>query len=332
MTTAFYAFDECHVNFIDWIFVGVAIVRIAIQRPYDPVVALLKQRTQRFFEQMPKALGGDEEAVHQLRVSCRRLRVALLALSLKPGSRRIRNLRGQLRDMTRGAGLSRDLDVMLALFDRRVKDVGHNPDRTLLRRRLYAVRHRRRKSMAERLLDLDIAGVRRGLRALPSRFTAKTESVVERVRELSASEGETIIESLETLESRLDVERLHAIRRRARKMRYLAEILNALRHTETEAPVLMKNVQEKLGALRDANMLAEWLMQQARQSEDRARATEAAAAAKEARFFRSVVRRTHGEFVECRPQELIKRTLSLTGSAHDMYSNRTPSERSTTGR
>src|SRR5262245_48114862 len=76
---------------------------------------LLRAKVREVFRHLPKALSGDAEAVHQMRVAARRLRVALPLLSLRPDGRRVRRAVTLLRDLTRAAGASRDLDVMLEI-------------------------------------------------------------------------------------------------------------------------------------------------------------------------------------------------------------------------
>ncbi|PYQ20034.1 MAG: hypothetical protein DMF81_19925, partial [Acidobacteria bacterium] len=85
---------------------------------------MLKDRIRALFRQLPKALTGDEESIHQMRVAGRRLRVALPLLARKPHGRRVRRARRILRQLTRAGGTSRDMDVSLSLFEERVKKIG----------------------------------------------------------------------------------------------------------------------------------------------------------------------------------------------------------------
>ena len=52
--------------------------------PADRASPLLRERVRAVFKQLPKGLAGDEEAIHQMRVAGRRLRVALPLLARKP--------------------------------------------------------------------------------------------------------------------------------------------------------------------------------------------------------------------------------------------------------
>ncbi|HEY7513832.1 MAG TPA: CHAD domain-containing protein, partial [Vicinamibacteria bacterium] len=67
----------------------------------DKTSLLLKERIRSVFRHLPKGLAGEEEAVHQLRVSGRRLRVALPLLARKPRGRRVKRALAILRDLTR---------------------------------------------------------------------------------------------------------------------------------------------------------------------------------------------------------------------------------------
>ena len=134
---------------------------------HDRATPLLRERVRDVFRRLPRALAGDEDALHDMRVAARRLRVALPLLARKPEGRRVRRSLKVLRQVTRTAGASRDLDVSVALMDAR--DTEKTASRTTLRRRLRAARTRGRTRMAEALLDLEIAELRRHLRAALAR-------------------------------------------------------------------------------------------------------------------------------------------------------------------
>ena len=55
------------------------------------------------FRHLPKGLAGDEEAIHQMRIAGRRLRVALPLVARKPDGRRVKRALGVLRELTRTA-------------------------------------------------------------------------------------------------------------------------------------------------------------------------------------------------------------------------------------
>src|SRR5262245_63162999 len=82
----------------------------------DVSTPLLRDRIRALFRQVPQGLAGQEEAIHQMRVAGRRLRVALPLLAKKPAGRRVRRALRVLRELTRAAGQSRDLGVIEGLL------------------------------------------------------------------------------------------------------------------------------------------------------------------------------------------------------------------------
>ncbi|HEX6740000.1 MAG TPA: CHAD domain-containing protein, partial [Vicinamibacteria bacterium] len=162
----------------------------------DPTTPILHERVRRLYLNLPRALAGSEEHVHQMRVAARRLRVALPLLAQKPGGRRVRRAVRVLRALTRAAGGSRDLDVAVALFDRHLSQGALTPPARLLRRRLVAARGRARRQMAEALLDLEIAGLRRDLRVVLARRGDVIFAAAARVRDLRDGVGSRIVADL----------------------------------------------------------------------------------------------------------------------------------------
>ncbi len=133
----------------------------------DAMTALLRERVRAVFRHLPKGLAGDEEAIHQMRVAGRRLRVALPLLAKKPEGRRVQRALRVLRALTRTAGASRDLDVSIELLAERLRSVAPlDAEQRRLRSRLRGVRAYSRTRMAEALMDLEIARLRRDLRAV----------------------------------------------------------------------------------------------------------------------------------------------------------------------
>jgi CHAD domain-containing protein len=102
---------------------------------------------------------------------------------------------------------------------------------------------------------------------------------------------------------------LHALRRRIRRLRYAAELEDALRKEESRAPALWKRLQDAIGGIHDHHLLAAWCDGQARAAEARRREPLALAARREARFFRAEGRRLHRAFVAGHPGDLALRAL-----------------------
>lgn len=279
----------------------------------QPVIAparLLRERIRRVFREFPGALAGDEEPVHQVRVAGRRLRVALPLLARKSGGRRLRKARRILRDLTRAAGAGRDLDVLVALFDARLNGLEDvSAEQRELRRRMKAARTRSRGGLAAGVLDLDIDGLRRHLRRLSSRGPADPEAVLSRTRAASERGGARVLEDLAAIGDRYDPVALHAVRRRIRELRYNAEVDEALRGREAGASTAWKKLQDAIGALHDAHVLAEWLGQQAERAAARGRPELAAAATAERQAFEEEGRRLHRALLEAGPADLAARAI-----------------------
>jgi len=88
--------------------------------PDDRASLLLEDRVKRVFRELPGAVAGQEEPVHQVRVAGRRLRVSLPLLARKGQGRRVRRALKVLRQLTRTLGEGRDVDVILGLFEDRL--------------------------------------------------------------------------------------------------------------------------------------------------------------------------------------------------------------------
>jgi CHAD domain-containing protein len=282
----------------------------------DVPTRLLKERVRRVFRHLPKGLAGDEEALHQLRVWGRRLRVGLPVLARKPDGKRVRRSLKILRQMTRTAGTGRDLDVMAALLEGRMKELRVHPEPLkTLRRRLLAARSRSRRRMADGMLDLEIARMRRDLRAVVSRRADALFTVLLRLRQARDAEGAAALEALLRLQDAFEPAALHRLRVILRRLRYLAEMLDAVRGQPSEAPGLLKQLQDLLGQLNDAHLLSVWAGDQATRSASRGQAevsTEAAALQAE---FLARSRGHHGALLEARPVELLTRALTAMGRA-----------------
>jgi CHAD domain-containing protein len=225
----------------------------------DPTTTLLRGRVRAFFREVPRGLAGEQEAIHQMRVMGRRLRVAMPLLARRPDGRRVRRALRLLRDATRTAGVSRDLDVIAGLLAARALAGPISADLRQLLSRLRQARRRARASMAERLLDLDIARLRRDLRRILHLGAADAFSVLGRMRDQREIEGAALLTEIDGLGGRFDPVALHRLRRRIRRLRYGAELRDELRGGELGAALALKDLQERLGEIHDAHVLAVWL-------------------------------------------------------------------------
>jgi CHAD domain-containing protein len=282
----------------------------------DRATPLLKAHVRALFRQLPPALAGDEEAIHQMRVAGRRLRVALPLLARKPNGRRVRRGRRILRELTRSAGTSRDLDVGVALFEERVRERGEaDAERRTLRQRLRSARSRSRVRMAEALMDIDIARVRRDLRIVVSRRAELVFTALLRLRDARDVRGTAILESLEALGDGFDPAALHRLRIRLRRLRYAAELAEKLTGQTSEAPAFFRQLQDLLGHVRDAHVLSCWMARQAAAAVSRGQASLAAAAREEEAFFLERSHEHHRSFLALSPSATVRRGLEAMGAS-----------------
>jgi CHAD domain-containing protein len=282
----------------------------------DRATPLLKAQVRALFRQLPSALAGDEEAIHQMRVAGRRLRVALPLLARKPHGRRVRRGRRILRQLTRSAGTSRDLDVGVALLEARLSERSElDAERRTLRQRLRSARRRARLKMAESLMDIDIARVRRDLRVVVSRRAEVVFMALLRLRDARDVRGSAILESLDTLGDNFDPAALHRLRIRLRRLRYAAELGEKLTGQTSEAPALFRQLQDALGHVRDSHVLSCWLGRQTAAAVARGQAALATAAHEEEAFFLEKSHEHHRFFLALSPAATVRRGLEAMGAS-----------------
>ena len=265
-------------------------------RPAAPGAGrLLTRRMRELFRVYPKALVGDVEAVHDLRVAARRLRVALVLLAGKPDGRRARRAERTLHDLAAAAGRGRDLDVGLEILEAFPASADDGNER--LHRALRASRSRARVLSREALLDLDVASLRRDLRACVASTRVDGAVLTERLADLGRREEETIGRELVAARRRPDAEALHSARRSARRLRYAAEILDLFDGTHSDAADRWRKMQTRLGEIHDRQVLGDWLESRERRAAARGDQAQATAAHRSrARVKRDAARRVREFF------------------------------------
>jgi CHAD domain-containing protein len=286
----------------------------------DPATRLLRERVRTVFRHLPGALAGNEERLHQMRIAARRLRVALPLLVKGNDGRRVRRALRALRDLTRTPGFSRDLDVMCSLAQARWSQPGAlTTEGRVLRRRLLASRARSRRQMAEALLDLEIARLRRDLRAAMRRGGELLFTVLLRVRDARDHEGQRTLDGLDRLGDTFDGSALHRIRIRSRRLRYTAELQGLLKSNPGQAARLWKDLQERLGLVRDHDVLSQWFARQAARASRPGQEGLRAEAESLAAWFGEESRRHHRELLAARPVEIAQRALEEMGQGRTEF-------------
>jgi CHAD domain-containing protein len=288
-----------------------------------PATRLLAGKIKTVFQHVPRGIAGDEEEIHQLRVSARRLRVALPMLAARPGGSRVRRARRALRRLVRAAGTGRDFDVILPLLEEGTESPSMPAAlRRRLVRALKTAHARSRNHTAEALLDVEIAKLRRDLAKVLLRGGEADEVVEGRLRAEWERRGRTALEGLRAIGERYDPQALHVSRRQLRHLRYLAECAGELRGQPSRAADLLKKLQARLGDLNDNHVLTRWLEAFAERSQLRGAGDLAAASLRELAHFRDRGRGLHRAFLEQQPVETLGRALralrGAEGSARDL--------------
>ncbi len=275
---------------------------------------LLRQKTATLFRHFPAALACDEEGIHQLRVWGRRLRVALRLLASKPHGKRANRAQQLLQLMTQTAGAGRDLDVLLEIFVDHLKQAPRpSPEQRQLRRRLASARRRSRVRMVQGLLDLDIARLRADLAKIAAQAGSDTMAIEQKFLTLCDRESCKLCDGFAALGAVLDVEALHGLRRRARRMRYAVEVHGEVFAGASAATKPWKTLQDLIGVVHDHHVLSEWFDSQSQADRKRGNPALAAVASAEAAWAREAVHRLHAEFLAAKPLALIEEGLRAAG-------------------
>jgi len=205
-------------------------------------------------------LGHDPEALHQLRVTARRIdaTLGLFRQQLPPALARARRT---AKTVLRTLGAARDLDVQLAQLAHYCAGLPAE-ERTAaepLRARLEAERVRARARMVR---ALDCEPTRRWLGTLslasaqaPAGNGALAEAARVVMPERVRSRFRKLRKSVRRLDTSSSMEDHHAVRRRAKQLRYAIESGAALFGKPAEETLkALRRLQETLGAHQDAHM------------------------------------------------------------------------------
>lgn len=253
------------------------------ETPPPPTVAAF--HAARFREQVERLTDAldrlaadplDEEAVHDARVSCRRLRVGLRLVRDGLGRRkRVRRLGERLSGLRTALGAAREAEVArVTLTEFRPRLAGDERLAADAFAAFLDVRHHElRRAAAEQLGTLDVAGLRRGLRRCVARLERRAMAAPE-----TAGGGEPVISlvpahvpplgpravaaverrraaclalPLEPLLEGVDPA-LHRCRIEAKKLRYALEFYEPVFGVAARARLkLLKEMQDRLGAVHD---------------------------------------------------------------------------------
>lgn len=198
--------------------------------------------------------NGAADALHQIRVSLRRLRSALSIFKPMLADDRFEPIRGELRWITGALGDARNIDVLIA---RIADDPAAEPLREA-RKGAYAAAREALASSRLRALMIDIAEwlATGAWLVAPTENDLRDRPVADFARETLARYRRRVKRSGHGL-AELDDDERHAVRIRAKKLRYSAEFFAALfagdRRTRRRKLFLeaLEELQTALGELND---------------------------------------------------------------------------------
>lgn len=219
---------------------------------------LLVRLSRELKRQLPRAVQGDDEGVHQARVTTRRLREAVPVLATGLKGTKAGKARRKIRRLTKALGTVRELDVTLTLLDELARSP-HVPRNAVedVRARVVDERDARRKIMLERLEHVN-----------PDKLERRLVSVAAALQEATSEPwrkalGARLLKRARALSETMDAaghmyapERLHLVRIAAKKLRYGLEL--AANSGVKEAAVhvrTIKRAQDMLGKLHDLQVL-----------------------------------------------------------------------------
>ncbi|MEE8129981.1 MAG: CHAD domain-containing protein [Vicinamibacterales bacterium] len=228
--------------------------------PSHPLCRPFERQIRLFGKQLPRAVNGEIEPLHQCRIATRRLREILpLCASEAPRGVAAR-ARRRLRRVGRALGGVREIDVALGLVDEFTQRGVVDADAAeRLHQHLRDERDERRERLLDRLsavntrrLERDLAEVARvlGMRdqtdVWARTLAARLRRRAQRVREAVSAAG-----ALYTSD------RVHRVRITAKQLRYALEFAGDSREGRTKGAVrVVKGLQEILGRLHDLEVLA----------------------------------------------------------------------------
>ena len=122
-----------------------------------------------------------------------------------------------------------------------------------------------------------------------------------------------MLDALTRLGDTFDDAALHRIRIRARRLRYTAELQDLLKNTQGEVARQWKDLQERLGLVRDHQVLSQWFARQALRAARPGEEALQAEARTHASWFHEESLRHHRDLLAARPLEIVHRALEEMG-------------------
>ncbi len=231
----------------------------------DAARTLLAPQHQRLRQCLPKALRGDVDSLHDVRVAIRRTRCILRAFKPMLRHTKVDRVEKELARMGDAMGPTRDMDVLLG-FTRRKKlarILGADPTWPPLEMRLRALHTFEKRRMVARLSGREWARMDRNLKQL-----AKATSNVGAGTTLPEFAGEELERLLgrvmkkKPLARSKNADRLHELRIAIRKARLFAQLVEPVLDEEAGGRIAeLKDMERAIGRLHDADFAASILTQ-----------------------------------------------------------------------
>lgn len=206
------------------------------------------------------------EAVHRVRVATRRLRAFVRLFAPMLGSKRARRLERRLRAITRGLGPVREWDVLLAGLRGQQADAEPLARAALEHVEAWAQGHRRKavRRAHAALADEDAVALAEAIDAevdrVCGRLLRNDDPLPARASALLEPERARALEGMPTPAGETDMEALHDVRIRAKRLRYALELLQpTLREPQGSLRPTLRRVQSTVGEHREAAQLVERL-------------------------------------------------------------------------
>ena len=228
------------------------------------LTSLLDQQTYILRTQLDAVYDGAVDAVHDARVATRRTRELLALVPGVPGRDGEDDTAKGYKKMGRALGQVRDIDVRIALIQHLE---GHTPQAgpslLLVRRDLEGDRLRKMRNLIKTLERIDVAALLGAVgdghpAGLRRRLTAN--GWPQQLRRLLVERAHGAVDAIGHATGIYFPRRAHAARIAIKQLRYAAEIAQATRLAEVQAPVkTLRRGQEILGELHDRHSLADSL-------------------------------------------------------------------------
>jgi CHAD domain-containing protein len=240
----------------------------------DVVLSALRAISERLDELEPAAVADEPDAVHQLRTHVRRLRSVLAAYAPLFDASVAEALRRRYGEFGRELGTVRDLEVRIGIAERALQELAEHGREDVgsveaIRVRLVddeVVAHRLAHSRFAELQRLPRAAARRAALAEfladAPRTLGADEPAPSALGDLLDHEARRTMRRASRVDSSAGPERLHAVRKAGRRLRYAAEAV-------TEEPVVLfgkraralasvgEELHDVLGDHRDEMLFAE---------------------------------------------------------------------------